>query len=141
MDEKAASRLRGAGLEVLGMYEGQEGPTVTEVFRDVVHVDAEPVERVRRGGAGEERVVDERWKARAAAGGLVAGDGSFLVAAGMGPGWVRVRLTERTSVSATEDQPGELLFIARSLCGHLALAASAEGSEYWFLEAEFPKVS
>ncbi|RSN53271.1 hypothetical protein DMH12_18130 [Streptomyces sp. WAC 04229] len=141
MNEKVESRLRDAGLEVLGMFEGQIGPTVTEVFRNVVHLDAEPVERIHRGEADASRVVDQRWKARAIAGGIVAGDGSFLAAAGMELGWVQVRLTERTSVSATEDQPGELLFIARSLRGDRALAVSAEGSEYWLLEAEFPEAA
>ncbi|MBQ1094842.1 hypothetical protein KBY55_01665 [Streptomyces sp. b94] len=140
MDERIESRLRSAGFDVLGMYGGQDGPTVTEVFREVVHIDAEPVERIRRGDAHAGRVVDERWRARARAGRLVADDGSFLAAAGMELGWVRVRLTERTSISAMEDQPGELLFIARSLSGHLALAASAEGGEYWLLEAEFREV-
>ncbi|MGC0384492.1 hypothetical protein [Streptomyces sp. SAI-129] len=139
MDAKAQSRLESAGLEVLGVYEGQGGPTVTEAFRRVVHLDAEPVERIPRSGGDARQVVDERWKARARAGGLVADDGSFLAAAGMELGWVRVRLTERTSISSTADQPGELLFIARSLSGHLALAASAEGGEYWLLEEKFPK--
>ncbi|CAM5267454.1 hypothetical protein STENM36S_05504 [Streptomyces tendae] len=139
MDAKVKSRLESAGLEVLGVYEGQAGPTVTEAFRRVVHLDAEPVERIPRSGDDARQVVDERWRARARAGGLVADDGSFLAAAGMELGWVRVRLTERTSISSTADQPGELLFIARSLSGHLALAASAEGGEYWLLEEEFPK--
>ncbi|TDT37473.1 hypothetical protein EV562_106253 [Streptomyces sp. BK208] len=139
MDAKAQSRLEGAGLEVLGVYEGQGGPTVTEVFRRVVHLDAEPVERIPRSGGDAGPVVDERWRARARAGGLVADDGSFLAAAGMELGWVRVRLTERTSISSTADQPSELLFIARSLSGHLALAASTEGGEYWLLEEGFPK--
>lgn len=133
------SRLKDAGLEVLGMHVEQDGPTVTEVFRRVVHLDAEPVERIRRNGADAAQAVDDRWRARAQAGQLVAGDGSFLVGAGMELGWVRVRVTDRTSVSATEDQPGDLLFVARSLSGHFALAASAEEGEYWLLEAEFPE--
>ncbi|MBZ6248370.1 hypothetical protein [Streptomyces olivaceus] len=139
MNEEIESRLKDAGLEVLGMHSGQDGPTVTEVFRRVVHLDAEPVERIRRSGADAAQAIDDRWRARAQAGQLVASDGSFLVGAGMELGWVRVRLTDRTSVSATEDQPGELLFIARSLNGHFALAASAEEGEYWLLEAEFPE--
>ncbi|MEU1299280.1 hypothetical protein [Streptomyces shenzhenensis] len=52
----------------------------------------------------------------------------------MALGWVHVRITGRTAVSALEDQPGELLFTARSLSGDRILAATVEENEYWILE-------
>ncbi|MFI6487668.1 hypothetical protein [Streptomyces sp. NPDC050564] len=141
MDAKITSRFQGAGLEVIGGFSESQGPSVTVAFRRVVHIDAEPVDRIQRNQIGAARRVDESWKDRARSGGVVADDGSFLAAAGMDYGWVHVRLTENADISAMEDPEGGLLFIARSLSGHRVCAASTEEGEYWILEVDFPEFS
>ncbi|MFD8721670.1 hypothetical protein ACFV2H_27710 [Streptomyces sp. NPDC059629] len=139
MDAEIESRFTNAGLEVVARYTGDYGPSAEEAFRRVVHIDATPVQRLQKRGPDAAHRVDDAWKARAREGGVVADDGSFLAAASMNYGWVQVRLTPRTDISALADQGGELLFIARSLSGHRVCAASTEGSEYWILEMDFPE--
>ncbi|WP_199791519.1 hypothetical protein [Streptomyces sp. 142MFCol3.1] len=141
MDAEITSRFQSAGLEVIGGCSGGRGPSVAEAFRRVVHIDAEPVDRIQRNESGAARRVDEFWKDRARNGRVVADDGSFLAAAGIDYGWVHVRLTENTDISAMEDPEGGLLFIARSMSGHNVCAASTEEGEYWILELEFPEFS
>jgi hypothetical protein len=138
MDAEIESLFRNAGLEVIGKSEVDSGPSVTEAFRRVVHIDAEPVERIQRRAADAARRVDESWKARARSSGVLAEDGTCLAAASMEYGWVQVRLTDDADISALRSPEGELLLIARSPSGHRVCAASTEGGEYWILEEEFP---
>ncbi|WP_217545375.1 hypothetical protein [Streptomyces sp. GbtcB6] len=138
MDAEIKSRFTNAGLEVVARYTGVDGPSVEEAFHRVVHIDATPVQRMQKRGPDAAHQVDDAWKACAHQGGVVADDGAFLAAGSMSYGWVHVRLTPATDISALADQGGELLFIARSLSGHRVCAASTEGSEYWILEMDFP---
>ncbi|MEV7978364.1 hypothetical protein [Streptomyces sp. NPDC086519] len=138
MDTETKSRFTSAGLEVVARYTGVDVPSVDEAFHRVVHIDATPVQRMQKRGPDAAHRVDDAWKTCAREGGVVADDGAFLAADGMRYGWVHVRLTPATDISALADQGGELLFIARSLSGHRVCAASTEGSEYWILEADFP---
>ncbi|MEU5096880.1 hypothetical protein [Streptomyces sp. NPDC020996] len=137
MEADIESRFRSAGLDVVGWFTGSGGPSVTEAFHKVVHIDAEPVERIPRRAAGAAQRVDEAWRDHARRGDVLSDDRSFLVAVGMDHGWLRVRMTDDADVTALVDPQGELLFIARSLSGHRVCAASAEGDEYWILEADF----
>ncbi|MFE4968303.1 hypothetical protein [Streptomyces sp. NPDC056660] len=138
MDAEIEHRFTNAGLEVVARYTGVDGPSVEEAFRRVVHIDATPVQRINKRGPDASHRVDDAWKTRAREGGVVADDGTFLAAGSMRYGWVHVRLTPATDISALADQAGELLFIARSLSGHRICAASTEGSEYWILTPDFP---
>jgi hypothetical protein len=136
MDAEFSSRLRSSGLEVLGRFVGG-GPTVTDAFHRVVHIDAVPVQRIPVNEVEASRQLDDAWKSHARQGGVLASDGSFLVAGGLDYGWVHVRLTEATDISSLEDQEGELIFITRSFSGHRVCAASKEEGEYWITEADF----
>ncbi|MFH9003770.1 hypothetical protein ACH4E5_11100 [Streptomyces afghaniensis] len=138
MDTEIESRFRTAGLEVIGQPEVDGGPSVEQAFRRVVHIDAEPVERIQRNTADAPGRLDEAWRARARAGGVLSEDGTCLVAAGMKGGWVHVRLTEDSDISALRSPDGDLLLIARSPSGHRVCAASTEGGDYWILEEDFP---
>ncbi|GAA1419338.1 hypothetical protein GCM10009601_16090 [Streptomyces thermospinosisporus] len=137
VDTEIFSRLRRAGFEVVGRFEGGH-PTVVEAFHRVVHIHALPVERISVNLDGAAQLLNDAWKSRALAGGIVSDDGSLLVAGGLNYGWVHVRLTEATDISSLEEE-GELLFTGRSTSGHLVCAASKEGSEYWILEEAFSK--
>jgi hypothetical protein len=135
MDIELSARLRNSGLDVLGKFEGG-GPTVTDAFHRVAHIDAVPIQRISVNEPDATRKLGESWKFHALQGGVLASDGSFLVAGGLNYGWVQVRLTDATDISALEDTQGELLFMARSLRGHRVCAASKEEGEYWILEAD-----
>jgi regulator of extracellular matrix RemA (YlzA/DUF370 family) len=137
MDTEIESRFRTAGLEVIGQPEVDGGPSVEQAFRRVVHIDAEPVQRIQRNAPDASRHLDEAWRARARAAGVLSEDGTCLVAAGMKDGWVHVRLTEDSDVSALRSPDGDLLLIARSPSGHRVCAASTEGGDYWILEEDF----
>lgn len=139
MDTEIASRFQNAGLEVVARFTGAEGPSVLEAFHRVVHIDAEPVHRIRKDAPGAAREVDASWKSRARDGGVLASDGSFLAAGSMQYGWVHVRLTDATDISVLDDPDGGLLFIARSFSGHRVCAASTDEGEYWILEVDFSK--
>jgi hypothetical protein len=138
LDAEFECRFRNAGLEVIGRFEENGALSVTEAFHGVVHIDAEPVERIQRRAAGAARRVNELWKARARSSGVLSEDGTVLVAAGMDYGWVCVRLTDVADISALAAPSGELLFIARSMRGHRVCAASTEEGEYWIVEEDFP---
>ncbi|WP_324786354.1 hypothetical protein [Streptomyces sp. H51] len=129
MEANIESRFRGVGLDVVGWFTGSGGPSVTEAFRRIVHIDAEPVERIPRRAADAARRVDEAWRNHARRGDVLSDDRSFLVAVGMDYGWLRVRMTDDADMTALVDLQGELLLIARSLSGHRVCAASAEGDE------------
>ncbi|MFF7484107.1 hypothetical protein ACFZBC_01285 [Streptomyces luteogriseus] len=58
-----------------------------------MHPDVEPADRIQRRTADAPRRLDEAWKARARAGGVLYEDGTSLVAVGVKYGRVRVRLT------------------------------------------------
>ncbi|MFJ8463035.1 hypothetical protein [Streptomyces swartbergensis] len=103
-----------------------------------MHIEAEPVEPVQRNTPDAPRRLDEAWRARARAGGVLSEDGTCLVAAGMKDGWVHVRLAEDSDVSALRSPDGDLLLIARSPSGHRVCAASTEGGDYWILGEDFP---
>lgn len=139
LDTEIASRFQNAGLEVLARFTGTDGPSVTEAFRQVVHIDAEPVHRIRKDAADAARKVDASWKSPVRDGEVLASDGSFLAAGSMQYGWVHVRLTEATDISVLDDPDGGLVFIARSFSGHRVCAASTEEGEYWILEVDFSR--
>ncbi len=138
MDTEIESRFRTAGLEVIGQPEVDGGPSVEQAFRRVVHIDAEPVERIQRKSTDAPRCLDEAWRARARAGGVLSEDGTCLMAAGMKDGWVHVRLTDDSDVAALRPPDGDLLLIARSPSGHRVCAASTEGGGFWIPEEYFP---
>ncbi|MBY8340219.1 hypothetical protein LXH13_17995 [Streptomyces spinosirectus] len=141
METDIESRFRRVGLEVIGRFTESGRPSVTEAFHKVVHIDAEPVERIQRRAVDAAQRVDEAWKNHASNGGVLSDDGSFLAAGSMAYGWVHVRLTDSVDIAALGGPQKELIFIARSLSGHRVCAASTEGDEYWILEAEFPESS
>jgi hypothetical protein len=103
----------------------------------VVHIDAVPALRIPAASVDAARQLNAAWELHARQGSALASDSSFLVAGGLDDGWVHVRLTEATDISALEDRNGEMLFIARSISGHRVCAASKEAGEYWILEADF----
>lgn len=136
MDAQISIRLRNAGLEVLGWFSGG-GPTVTEAFQRVVHVEATPVQRIRCDAIDAARRVDAAWKSHARDAAVLAEDGSFLMVVGLKHDWVKVRLTDTTDISALKDPEGELIVVARSLSGHRVCAVDTEEGEYWILEVDF----
>ncbi|MEU1313585.1 hypothetical protein [Streptomyces tibetensis] len=132
------SLFRRAGFTVVGEWDVDHGLSVEEAFQRVLHPDAEPAERIQRRTTDAPRRLYEAWKARARASGVLYEDGTSLVAVGVKYGWVRVRLTEDSDVSALRFPDGDLLLIARSPSGHRVCAASTEGDQYWILEEDFP---
>ncbi|WP_225826889.1 hypothetical protein [Streptomyces naphthomycinicus] len=129
-------RFEVADFEVLGRFSGP-GPTVMEAFRRVVHISATPVRRVARHTPGFAERLNEAWVAQARQAGVLADDGSFLVAGNLEYGWLHVRLTDATDILSLEPPDGDLTFIARSMSGHSVCAASSEGAEYWILREDF----
>ncbi|MEU8973620.1 hypothetical protein AB0D11_30900 [Streptomyces monashensis] len=136
MDRQVFARLQNAGLEVLGWFTGS-GPTVTEAFQPVVHIDATPVQRIPANAIDSSRRVFDAWKSHARDAAVLTTDGSFLLTVGLKYDWVKVRLTDTTDISALRDPEGELLIVARSLSGHHVCAVSTEEGEYWILEMDF----
>ncbi|MFE2260331.1 hypothetical protein [Streptomyces griseosporeus] len=137
VDDEISHRLRACGLEVFHSLSAK-APSVAEVFRHVVHIDATPVQRIPVNSSGAGDSLNKAWKSHALRAKVIADDGSFLMAGGLNHGWVHVRMTEATDITSLEGQGGDLLFIARSFDGHHVCAASREEGEYWILETDFP---
>ncbi|MFJ4921505.1 hypothetical protein [Streptomyces sp. NPDC088725] len=55
METEIYSRLREARLEVVGCVVQDEGASVEEAFQRVVHIDALPAQRIKRGSADAAR--------------------------------------------------------------------------------------
>ncbi|WP_406443208.1 hypothetical protein OHB14_30065 [Streptomyces sp. NBC_01613] len=98
-----------------------------DVFHQIVHIDAVPVWRIQKNAAEAARRVAESWKAHAENGGVLADDGSVLAGIGLNRDWIQVRLTDATDISVLEDPKYGLFFVARSISGQRACAASTEG--------------
>ncbi|GGZ94315.1 hypothetical protein GCM10010389_36350 [Streptomyces echinoruber] len=130
------SRLRAAGLEVINSVAAGR-PSVTEAFRRVVNVEVKPVQRISAGIAKADQKAYNAWKTHAQSGGVLADDGTFLVAGSLKHEWIHVRLTDAINISALKDPDGELLFVTRSASGHRVCAVSKEGGEYWILVEDF----
>lgn len=138
-NEDISDRFRQAGLEV-GGFDDATGPTVTEAFRVTAHIDTEPWARVPKRESDALRRVQDLWLSLARQRGVVAPDGTFLTAAGMTHGWLRVRLTAGTDLSRLCDPSGGIEFLTRSPDGSCLCAISTEGGEHWVIDEAHPRV-
>ncbi|WP_416975124.1 hypothetical protein [Streptomyces sp. 4F14] len=138
MDSELFSRIRSCNLKVLGWFDC-DGLTVEDVFHRVVHIDVVPVKRIPADSVDIGRKVNEYWGLHARSGGVIADDGTFLVAGSLEGGWVSVKMIDNVEVFNFREASGDILFVARSASGHHVCAVSREGSEYWIIEVDFPE--
>ena len=138
MNNDIADRFRQAGLDVAGRFEAGTGPTVTEAFNVTAHVDTTPWARVPKKDDDALPKAQELWLSLARQRGIVESDGTFLTAAGLNEGWLKVRLTSATDLARLADPAAGIEFLTRSPDGHRLAAISTEGGEHWVIDEAYP---
>ncbi|MBC3986223.1 hypothetical protein H8N01_27510 [Streptomyces sp. AC536] len=89
-----------------------------------------PNARISRKAVNVRAEIHRMWAVWAHGAGIIAADGSFLVAGSIELGWCRVRLTPRTDISRIVCEYGGIEFVARAAGGRQVCAAM--GEEYDF---------
>jgi hypothetical protein len=135
--EQAIALFGRCGLEILGF---DESPTLPAVSRASVLLARihEPTAQVPIEGEALPERVDAAWREQAAANGVLAADGTFLIAFGVHAPWLKVRLTAYTRLSAhlvapTRSRPGHGEFVTLAADGSVMCGVTTEEYDVWII--------
>ncbi|MFF2227561.1 hypothetical protein ACFVV7_30095 [Streptomyces globisporus] len=125
-----------AGLEVLGQGVTEGLPSYARAFQAVVNVEVVPQAIVACSAPGAPAEADRLWLEHARTAAVIDDEGCFLVR-GADRGWVRVRRTTHTTLSAALVPGAGSVVIAMSPDGRRLCALTEEDDDYWIVVHRF----
>ncbi|MFK0189027.1 hypothetical protein ACIQV1_32950 [Streptomyces rubiginosohelvolus] len=131
-----APQLAKAGLEVLGQGVTEGLPSYARAFRAVVNVEVVPQAIVACSAPGASAEADRLWLEHARTAAVIDDEDCFLVR-GADRGWVRVRRTAHTALSAALVPAAGSVVIAMSPDGRRLCALTEEDDDYWIVVHRF----
>ncbi|MFI0112422.1 hypothetical protein ACH4NW_29415 [Streptomyces globisporus] len=131
-----APQLAKAGLEVLGQGVTEGLPSYARAFQAVVNVEVAPRAIVTCSAPGASAEADRLWLDHARTAAVIDDEDCFLVR-GADRGWVRVRRTAHTALSAALVPGAGSVVIAMSPDGRRLCALTEEDDDYWIVVHRF----
>ncbi|MBK3557100.1 hypothetical protein JHN55_11275 [Streptomyces sp. MBT56] len=131
-----APQLAKAGLEVLGQGVTEGLPSYARAFQAVVNAEVVPRVIVACSAPGASAEADRLWLEHARSAAVIDDDDCFLVR-GADRGWVRVRRTAHTALSAALVPGAGSVVIAMSPDGRRLCALTEEDDDYWIVVHRF----